>query len=161
MNKSNLHIFLHRERFENQGFRGYSDAELASFAFGIRFAYVLCALVAIIGLMLTSIPILAVASLIAFLGVVLPRHPFDYIYIYIVRFWVDKPVIPKRTPQSKFACGIASLWLLFVIFLFSHEYFIVGYIAGGLLLSSAILVSVTDICIPSMIYNNIFKKENY
>jgi hypothetical protein len=34
-----------------------------------------------------------------------------------------------------------------------------GYIVGSLLLCSAFLVSYLDICIPSMIYNAIFKKK--
>ena len=31
-----------------------------------------------------------------------------------------------------------------------------GYVLGGALTSTAVLVSTTDICIPSMIYNALF-----
>lgn len=140
-----------------QGYSCYSDKELNDYKYGIRFAYYFCNLIVIIGLLMTSVWILAVAMTIAFLGALLPRHPFDYLYNHVVSRLINKPGIPPRTSQGRFACGIASVWLCGVIVLFQYGWNTWGYLAGGVLVSIATLVSTTDICIPSMIYNALFK----
>jgi hypothetical protein len=96
---------------------------------------------------------------IAFLGIFPPYHPFDYLYNYVFRFVIQKPRIPPRTNQGRFACGMASVWLLGVILLLNYGYKVWAYSAGAVLVSIALLVSTTDICIPSMIYNRLFKTE--
>jgi hypothetical protein len=149
------------KRFGVQGYSCYSDQELDNYGYGIRFAYYLCDSLMILGLLLTNFWILATIMVIAFLGAVLPNHPFDYLYNYLVRYWINKPKIPRRTNQTKFACGIASVWLGGIIVLFYSGFSILAYIAGGLIVSLATLVATTDICIPSMIYNALFlNKKN-
>lgn len=90
-------------------------------------------------------------------GVVLPYHPFDYIYNHLVRRVLDKPRLPRRSNQLKFACGVATIWIAATIYLFYYGFAMAGYVAGGMLFSVAFLVSTTDICIPSIIYNFLFK----
>ena len=92
-----------RNRFEVQGYKGYCDAELADFKFGIRFAYFLCTSLVIIGLLLSNLIILGSAMIIAFIGSFPPYHPFDYLYNYLVRNWINKPRIPPRSNQGRFA----------------------------------------------------------
>lgn len=135
-----------------------SDAELGELAIGNRFAYQLCTILFAAGLVLTSIPILVIAAGIAFLAVVLPYHPFDYLYNHGIRHWLDKPKLPKRSAQSKFACGVAGVWLSGIIYLFHLKLFFWGYIAGAVLFVVALLVSTIDFCIPSLIYNAIFRR---
>lgn len=146
-----------RKRLETQGYVGFTDAELNDFKFGIRFAYYLCGTLVVIGLLLTNLKILAVAMIIAFFGALPPHHPFDYLYNYAIRFLINKPKIPHRSNQGRFACGIATVWLGGVIFLFYTGLHVWGYIAGGILVAIATLVSTMDICIPSMIYNFLFR----
>ena len=64
---------------------------------------------------------------------------------------------PESSKLLKFACIIATLWLSATIYLFYAGLVIAGYVVGGLLFSVAFLVSTTDFCIPSTIYNFIFK----
>lgn len=147
-------------RIKAQGYdKGFNDEEISQHAVGNRFAYQMCTLLFFTGLLLTSIPILTVAAFIAFLTVILPYHPFDYLYNYGVRHLLMRPKLPKRPVQAKFACGIAAFLLSVIIFLFSVNQIIWGYVLGGILLPVALLVSTIDYCIPSMIYNSIFKKE--
>lgn len=148
---------VRRKRFEQQGFINFSDQELYDYKFGIRFPYILCSTLVTVGLVLTSIPILAIAFIFAFFGMFPPYHPFDYLYNYGVRKILNKPKTPHRANQGRFACMLATPWIGAVIYLFKKELFLEGYIVGGLLLCSAFLVSYVDICIPSMIYNAIFK----
>lgn len=148
-----------RKRLETQGYVGYTNSELHDFRFGIRFAYYLCGSLVVLGLLMTNVEILACAMVIAFLGSFPPYHPFDYLYNYAIRHVVGKPKIPPRTNQGRFACGVATAWLGGVIYCFYTGLHGLGYAAGGLLVAIAVLVSTTDICIPSMVYNFWFKRK--
>ena len=150
---------IRRKRFEIQGYKCYSDSELNDFKFGIRFAYYLCGSLVILGLLLTNLEILGAAMIIAFFGSFPPYHPFDYLYNYVIRHWIGKPKMPPRANQGRFACRIATVWLGVTIYLFYTGNNTWGYIVGIALVISAALVSVLDICIPSMIYNFLFKKK--
>jgi hypothetical protein len=148
-----------RKRLETQGYLGYTDSELNDFKFGVRFAYYLCGSLVILGLVLIDINILAAAMIIAFFGSLPPRHPFDYLYNYLVRHLFNKPKMTTRENQGRFACGIATVWLGGIIYLFYAGLNVWAYIAGGILLLIAALVSIFDICIPSMICNFLFKRK--
>lgn len=147
-------------RIKAQGYdTGFTDEEISIHAVGNRFAYQLCMLLFATGLVLTSIPVLALAAIIALLTVILPYHPFDYLYNYGARRWLDRPRLPRRTAQAKFACGIAAIWLGVIIYLFSASLMVWGYVMGGILLIIALLVSTVDFCIPSLVYNYLFRKN--
>lgn len=148
-----------RNRLETQGYKGYSDTELNDFKFGIRFAYFACVFLVILGLLLTNLKILGAAMIIAFWGSFPPNHPFDYLYNYVIRHWIGKPQIPHRTNQGRFACQIATVWLGVTIYLFYTGHDTWGYIFGIALVFLGTLVSTMDICIPSMIYNFLFKQK--
>jgi hypothetical protein len=138
----------------------YSDQELLAYRPGIRFAYALCVTIAAAGLVLPSIPLLAFAGVVAWAGTFPPYHPFDYLYNYGVRLVFNKPKIPPRTNQSRFACGVAAAWLAATIYLFSIQLYALAYSFGIVLLTVGTLVATTDMCIPSMIYNALFRRKN-
>jgi len=146
-------------RIKVQGYSNYSNTELSALAFGNRFAFILCSTILAIGITTANIPILIGMTIVAFFGIILYYHPFDYIYNHILRSILNKPKLPPRSKQLKFACLIATLWLIATIYLFYSDLFIAGYIVGGLLFAVAFIVSTTDFCIPSKIYNFIFKYE--
>jgi len=145
------------KRLKVQGYCNYPDANLSELAFGNRFAYIICSSILLIGIITANIPILASMMIVALFGVILPYHPFDYIYNHLIRGMVNKPELPPRSKQLKFACGIATIWIAATIYLFYAGFTIGGYIVGGMLFSVALLVSTTDICIPSRIFNFLFK----
>lgn len=148
-----------RKRFEAQGYIGFTDAELNDFKFGIRFAYYVCGLLVIVGLLTADTRVLSVAMFVALLGTLPPYHPFDYLYNYVIRHLIHKPKMPPRSSQGRFACGIAAVWLGGVLYLFLNDLHLWGYLAGWILVSVAALVSTMDICIPSMVYNSLFKRR--
>jgi len=145
------------KRLKVQGYCGISDSGLSELAFGNRFAYILCAIVVFFGVAMANVPLLSFMTVVAFFGIVLPNHPFDYIYNLFVRKLIRKPKLPPRSKQVKFACLIATLWLVLTMVLFFFKYRIGGYVLGGILFVLAFTVSVTDICIPSMCYNYLKK----
>ena len=145
---------------KTQGYnKGFTEEEISQHSIGNRFAYQMCTLLFLTGIILTNIPILIVASTVAFLAVVLPYHPFDYLYNAVIRHWFGRPRLPRRTNQAKFACGIASVWILAIIYLIYADLLIGAYLLGGILLIVALLVSVMDFCIPSMVYNMLFARR--
>ena len=148
-----------RRRLEAQGYLGFTDAQLNDFKFGIRFAYYLCGLLVLTGLIFSRIEILLIAMVVAFLAIMPPYHPFDYLYNYGVRQVLNKPKLPPRANQGRFACGIATVWVGGIILLMTNNLEVWAYVAGAILLCVAALVSVLDICIPSLVYNFLFRRQ--
>ena len=142
-----------------QGYCDYSDANLSELAFGNRFTYYLCSLLLLIGVISANIPILTAMMIISIFGVILPNHPFDYIYNILLSGPLNKPKLPRRAKQLKFACTVSSIWIGAIIYLFYTGLTTAGYVSGGVLFSIAFLVSTTDFCIPSLIYNFLFRYE--
>ena len=157
-NKDSILSAVCRKRLYIQGYQDYSDKELKDYKYGIRFAYALCTTLAAIGLIFNSIPLLIVTATVALASTMLPYHPFDYLYNYAVRHLFSKPRIPHRTAQGRFACGVAFVWLTGIILFFHNGHFITGKILGGILVIVGALVSTMDVCIPSMVYNSLFRK---
>jgi hypothetical protein len=116
-------------------------------------AFGMCALIAGAGTVLASPTILWALAPIAALGALFPVHPFDLIYNYGIRYLRNTGQLPKRRAQSRFACGVGAVWLVATAWAFQSGSLTVGYIFGGVLTGVGALVSTTDICIPSMIYN--------
>ena len=146
-------------RLRVQGYTTQSPEELASLAFGIRFAYRLCTVILATALLMKSIPLLIAMTVIAFSTVFLPYHPFDYIYNMGLSKWMKKPKLPPRAPQLTFACATASVWLASVTILFFMGMDTAGYILGGAFTAAAAVVSTTDYCMPSTMYAALFLKN--
>ncbi|NRA10782.1 MAG: DUF4395 family protein [Crocinitomicaceae bacterium] len=144
-------------RIKCQGYSGYSTTEISALAFGNRFAFILCAVLLCIGVALANIPILLTLMGLSFLAIVLSYHPFDYIYNNVLRGPLNKPRLPHRSPQLKFACSIAIGWIAVHIYFFYNGQMLAGYISGGTMLIVPMLASSIDFCIPSTIYNYLFK----
>ena len=147
-------------RIREQGYLHHSDKEINDLAFGNRFAYRLCVAVLIGGVAFANIPTLIIMNLIALFGVILPNHPFDYIYNELLSKQMNKPKLSPRSPQLKFACSIATVWIAGTIYLFASQMMIAGYVMGAALILVAGLVASIDFCIPSIIYNTLFWKED-
>ncbi len=140
-----------------QGYCDYTDTNISELSFGIRFAYYLCSFFLLVGVITANIPILSAMMIVSIFGVILPNHPFDYIYNILLSKPLNKPKLPRRSKQIKFACIVATIWLATTIYLFYSGLAIAGYVSGSVLFSVAFLVSTTDICIPSLVYNFIFR----
>lgn len=146
-----------RSRLEAQGFCNLDDATLAELAPWMRWSPVLCTVFMVAGTALNSPLILWSLAAAAFLGMLLPFHPFDLLYNYGMRFVTGTRPLPYHGAQRRFACGIAAVWLIGTGWAFYAGFTLVGYALGIPLISVAALVSVTHFCIPSLIYNTLFK----
>lgn len=144
-------------RLRAQGYLKQTDGEICELALGHRFAIRVCTTLVGIGVVTANIPILVGMTLVALGGVILPYHPFDYIYNHLLSRRLNKTKVPPRSKQFKFACVVASTGLSITSFLFYMDYTTAGYILGVSLFMVALTVSTTDFCIPSKIYNFLFK----
>jgi hypothetical protein len=139
-----------------QGFDTVDMQELAPVAPWLRLAFGLCALLGGLGTVLASPTILLALALIAALAAASPVHPFDFIYNYGIRHLTGTGPLPRRGVPSRLGCGMGAVLLLVTAWTFSAGHVVVGYALGGVLTLVVLLVSTTDICIPSMIYRSIF-----
>jgi hypothetical protein len=135
--------------------QGFTDDEacLAEASLGLRIAPALCALVAALGTALASPSILFALAATALLGAAMPFHPFDLIYNYGLRFWLGRRALPPNGASRRFGCLIATVWLSATALAFLNGQAQIGYVLGALFVAVAGLLTVTHICIPSLIYN--------
>ena len=143
-------------RLDVQGFEKNSVAELAPVAAWLRLAFGGCALLAGFGTALASPFLLMCLVPIALLGAISSVHPFDLVYNLGIRHVTGTGPLPRRGMPTRFACGMGSVWLLGTAAAFDAGFMWSGYVAGGILTSIALLVSTTDICIPSVLYRAVF-----
>ena len=90
------------KRLRIQGYCNISDENLSQLSFGNRFAYIVCVIIILIGVLIINVPILSGIFVISFLGIILPNHPFDYIYNYLLADLLKKPRLPRRSKQIRF-----------------------------------------------------------
>ena len=145
-----------RRRLDIQGFESIDDAWLPEVAPWASRLWTVCHAGSHWHGPTASVAVLWVLVGVAALAAVSPVHPFDLIYNWGVRHLRGTRPLPRRGAPTRFACGIGVVWLLATIWAFSSGQLVVGYLLGAGLTSVAILVSTTDICIPSMVYRWIF-----
>lgn len=145
-----------RRRLDIQGFERADERALASVAPWLRLAFGLCAAMAGVGTAMASPTILLLLVPIASLAAAFPVHPFDLIYNHGIRFVTGTSPLPRRGAPSRFACGLGAVWLVATAWVFHTGHALAGYALGALLTGVAVLVSTTDICIPSLVYRSIF-----
>ena len=143
-------------RLDIQGFDTVDAQELAPVAPWLRLSFGLCALLGGVGTLLASPTILLVLSAVAAVAAASPVHPFDLIYNYGIRRLTGTGPLPRRGVPTRFGCGLGAVFLLPTAWAFSAGHVVAGYALGGMLTFVVLLVSTTDICIPSMIYRSIF-----
>lgn len=145
-----------RKRLEAQGFCDLDEVTLSELAPWLRWSPAICTLAMVVGVVLKSPAILWALAATALFGALLPFHPFDLLYNHGARFLTGTRPLPHQGPQRRFACAIATVWLLATGWAFYIGADLAGYALGVPLALVAALVSTTHFCIPSLIYNTLF-----
>jgi hypothetical protein len=149
-----------RNRLDIQGYSCVDDATLARTQLWLRMSPALCAAIAAVGTALAFPAILWGLMIFAALGAVLPFHPFDLIYNLGIRHITGTPELPRNGAPRRFACAMASVWLLTTSGLFYAGFDIAGYLLGGALVAVAALITVSHICVPSLVYRALFGRAH-
>ena len=145
-----------RKRLEAQGFVGLDDATLAQAAPWLRFSTSLCAALMGVGTALASAPVLWTTGFTALLGAIFPMHPFDLFYNFGIRYLTKTPKLPFNRAPRRFACAMATAWLAGTGYAFYSGAPTLGYILGSVLTLVALIVSLTDFCIPPLVFGLCF-----
>jgi hypothetical protein len=122
----------------------------------MRTTTVLCGALIGLGTGLAFTPLLWAMVPIAALGAIFKVHPFDLIYNYGLRHLTGTRSLPRNGAPTRFACGVASVWLVATALAFEAGLAWQGYLLGGVLTSIGTIVSVTHFCIPSLVYQFLF-----
>lgn len=145
-----------RHRLDIQGMCDVSDAKLAEVYPWNRMAWYVCTVLAGLATALAAPVLLWVLVPISLGGALFKVHPIDVIYNRFIAPRRGTGPLPPRANQTRFACGLGTVWMIVTALLFQSGAKVAGYILGTLLTFTAGLVASTDICIPSMIYNALF-----
>jgi hypothetical protein len=147
-----------RCRLEAQGFQDLDDETLAEIGPWMRWSPAICAAFMAVGSLFASPPVLWGLGVVALLGALLSRHPFDLVYNHGVRHLTRTRPLPRHGHQRRFACGVATVWLAGTGLAFHEGAMALGYVLGGTITAVATLVGVTHFCIPSLVYNTLFRR---
>lgn len=141
-----------RARIEAQGFVGLDDRTLAAIDYWLRLAPAICMVWTAVGTALSS-PVIVLALVpFAALGAILPGHPFDVLYTHGLRHLVGGPRLPRYPAPRRFACLMATVWLIGTALAFSTGRLLLGEILGWGLVGAALVTVTTGFCIPSYVY---------
>ena len=147
-----------RQRIEAQGYLGLSDATLAEVGPWLRLSPAICMVWVAIATFYESVTALTVLIPFAALGVVLPWHPFDATYNHGIRHLIGTELLPRAGAPRRFACFVATVWLIATSWAFYSGAATLGYVLGGSLVVAAAVPTFTDFCIPSFFYGLMFGK---
>lgn len=140
-----------RENIQAQGFCGLDEKTCAQINYPLRLSPAICMVWAAVGTALASPAILWALAPFAALGAILPGHPFDVFYNYGLRHLLDTPALPRYGARRRFACALATVWLVATAWAFQAGMPIVGHILGWSLVATAFVNVSTGFCIPSFI----------
>ena len=148
-----------RKRIEAQGYVGLSDSDLAEVGPWLRLAPAICMVWAAIATFYQSEVALMILVPFAALGAILRGHPFETIYNHGIRHIIGTQRLPPAQAPRRFACAVATIYLIVTIIAFHNGFPFVGYFFGFSLVAAAAFPTFTDFCIPSFIYGRIFGKR--
>jgi len=144
-----------RLRVEIQGFSGYRRGERASVVPWLRFTPAVSLLALLAGTALAS-PLLVflVASAMA-LGVLLPGHPWDYVYNGVVRRMTRTGPLPRSGWRRRLAFSIATPWLAATACCFHAGAVSAGYVLGVVMATLMLPLATVHLCVVSEIVDNL------
>lgn len=137
---------------ELQGFTNVPDRDLKAMDIGLRVGPVFCMLLAGIGTVLASPAMLLALAPLALLGAVLSGSPFDVFYNHGLRHVLAGPRLPVYRAPRRFACALATVWLLITAGLMLAGAHTAGQVMGWLLVITAAVPVITGFCVPSFTY---------
>jgi len=143
-----------------QGYGGLSDSERRSLWLGLRFSPILCLTGIALGTALASPALLLAIALTAGIGGFLtPKHPFDYVYDAVLRPLLGGPSVPPSPAPRRFACQMATPWIAAIAVAFWAGAPTVAWVLAVPLLMVAAANTITNWCLPSLIYGLLHRQQ--
>jgi Domain of unknown function (DUF4395) len=143
-----------------QGYGAVPEYERRHLWLGLRFAPALCLTGIAVGTALASPPLLFAMAAAGFVGgFVTRKHPFDYVYDLTIRPLIGGPLVPDSPPPRRFACQLATPWIVAIGVAFLTGTDTLAWILAVPLLIVGAVVSTTNWCLPSLIYGLLHRGE--
>jgi len=140
---------------ELQGYADIPDDQLRAIDYGLRTGPFFCMTLAAIGTVVASPSLLLALSGIAGLGALLGSNAFDVFYNHGLRHALNGPELPVYPAPRRFACAVASAWLVVTAGLLLAGFATAGSVMGWLLVATAAVPVTTGFCVPSFTYRMI------
>lgn len=118
--------------------------------YGLRFSYPIYICLVTSGILLVNPAILSITAFVAFLGIVLPMHPFDYVYNYTVPRLPGVNKIPGRGTEMQVTSLVAFIFNILAIvsiildFQLNYPLMAIIYIASSVFFIALQLSQVTS-----------------
>lgn len=145
-----------RRFIEMQGFVGHDDAALAEIAPWLRLSPAICMTWTAVATAIGSAAMLYALVPFAIAGAVLNGHPFDALYNHGIRHLLGTRALPRYGAPRRFACAVASVWLIVAATALATGWTTVGLALGGSMAVAASVPTFTGFCIPSFVYQRLF-----
>lgn len=143
-----------------QGYDSLGDGERRELGLALRLSPALCLTGMAVGVALRSPAVLlGMAATAALGGFVVAKHPFDLIWDHGLRRISGAAPLPPTPPPRRFACQLATVWLIGVAAAFLAGADAVGIVLGLPLVLVAAVVATTNWCLPSLIYGLIDRRR--
>lgn len=150
-----------RRLLELQGFYGIEDSELSKVDLGLRVSPVICAITVAVATISANITIFWGLLPFALAGALLPGHPFDVVYNHGLRHWIRGPRLPRYPAPRRFACLLASVFIVASALFIQSGAVVTGQLLGGALVATALVPILTGFCVPSFIYRLVTGKLTF
>jgi hypothetical protein len=141
-----------RRLLELQGYLGHDDATLSAIAPWTKLAPALCLVWTAVGTTLGSAQVIWALVPFALGGALLPYHPFDLLYNHLLRHLTGTPALPRHGAGRRFACSLATVWLVVAGTGFASGADLVGQLFGWSLVVTATSPVITGLCMPSYLW---------
>lgn len=147
-----------RRRSLLQGWRGEEAACADAAPAAQRIAPAVCAVGALIGLVLASPPVLTFFAATALVGAVAPNHPVEVTYNHFQR-GRGRPMLPANRAAKRLGCAIGTVFLGGAAAAYALGAPAMGAVLAAVLAVTAAFVAVTGICVPSIIFTVVWGVE--
>ncbi len=141
---------------EVRGYNVSSDPGFLRMVPWFRTTFLLCGSLVGIATAFAFTPLLWAMVPIAAAGAIFRVHPLDLVYNYGLRHLTGTGKLPLNGPPTRFACVLATPWVVAIALSFDLGVAPLGYALGALLTTVAYIVGTTHFCIPSFIYQYCF-----
>src|SRR5919198_713919 len=136
----------------NLSIQGYclSDSERRRLWLGLRIPTGLCLALFVTGLALQSGLLLAALVPVGAVAGWTSRHPFDHLWNHGLRRLFHAPAVPPNPTRRRHAFKLGTVSVALCAVLFAVGASTAALVLGGLLVAVCGLVTVTNLCIPSL-----------
>jgi uncharacterized protein DUF4395 len=140
---------------ELQGYLGLCDRTVAEIDPWLRVAPALCATWALTATAAASATGFSLLAGIALAGAVFPWHPFDIPYTFLLRHRLGTAAIPPSPTPRRFACAVATIWLIITAGAVESGVPSLGTVLGIAFASVAFVPVISGLCVPSWILRHL------